>query len=109
MLKLFQASHIHIYLTYPYILSWSLLEAMATGCLVISSDTEPVKEVIEDNRNGLLVDFFSPGQIADKVDEIFANPEKFEAVRENARRTITEKYDMKNLLNQQMELVKRMI
>ena len=105
-LKLLQSSNAHIYLTYPYILSWSLLEAMASGCLVIGSDTEPVKEVIKDGENGLLVDFFSPEGIANRVDEVFSQPERMRIIKENARKTIQEKYNVQNLLAEQVDLIK---
>ena len=64
-LQVLQASSVHIYLTRPFVLSWSMLEALATGCLIVASDTAPVTEVIKDNVNGLLVDFFKPAQICD--------------------------------------------
>ena len=107
-LKVLQSSHAHIYLTYPYILSWSLLESMSTGCLVISSDTEPVREVITDGENGLLVDFFSPQQIADRVDEVFSHPERMKIIKENARKTVQENYNIQNLLSEQIDLINRM-
>lgn len=106
-LKLFQSTHAHVYLTYPYVLSWSILEAMATGCLVIGSDTEPVREVIKDGENGLLADFFSPTQIADRVDEVFAEPERMKIIKENARKTIVEKYSVQRLLAEQVDLITR--
>jgi glycosyltransferase involved in cell wall biosynthesis len=88
-----QLSSAHVYLTYPFVLSWSMLEAMSIGAPVIGSATPPVTEVIEDGVNGLLVDFFSPGQIADAVDRVLDHPDRMQALRDRARRTIVERYD----------------
>lgn len=94
-IKVLQVSAVHVYLTYPFVLSWSMLEAMAAGCLLVASDTAPVKEVIEDGKNGLLVDFFDHEQLASKVAEVLANPEKFRLLRENARKTVVKNYDLR--------------
>lgn len=55
--QMLQLSTVHVYLTYPFVLSWSLLEAMSVGCAIVASDTTPVREAIEHNKTGLLVDF----------------------------------------------------
>ncbi|WP_431857412.1 glycosyltransferase family 4 protein [Azospirillum sp.] len=96
-LRVVQVSRAHIYLTYPFVLSWSMLEAMACGALIIGSNTPPVTEVIEEGRNGLLVDFFDPKGVADRVDEALDAPHRFEAVRAAARRTVLERYDLRSV------------
>ena len=108
-LNILQISRAHIYLTYPFVLSWSMLEAMATGCLVIGSDTPPVREIIRDKDNGLLVDFFSPKAIAHQTIEALEVPDTFKRIRENARRTILEHYDLRTqCLPAQWQLVREM-
>ncbi|MBD2100808.1 glycosyltransferase family 4 protein [Leptolyngbya sp. FACHB-261] len=102
-LQVLQASSAHIYLTRPFVLSWSMLEAMATGCLVVGSSTAPVQEVIQDGKNGLLVDFFSPQAIAERVDEALDHPNRMASVRAKARRTIQTQYDLARLLPQHLQ------
>ena len=74
-LKVLQVSAAHVYLTYPFVLSWSLLEAMACGAPIVASETAPVREVIRDRANGGLVPFFDAGSIADTVVESLSEPE----------------------------------
>lgn len=108
-IKVLQASSAHVYLTYPFVLSWSALEAMSTGCIVIGSKTAPVEEVIKDGENGLLVDFYSPEQIADKVDYIFKNPKIIKKIKERARKTIVERYDVRNEVQKQVDIVNKVV
>jgi glycosyltransferase involved in cell wall biosynthesis len=93
-LSALQVSSAHVYLTYPFVLSWSLLEALGSGCLVIGSDTPPVREVLANNENGLLVPFFDSQQLAERVIEVLSNPRRFSPLRAQARQTILDRYDM---------------
>lgn len=104
-LQVLQASSVHIYLTRPFVLSWSMLEAMSAGCLVLGSNTAPVTEVIQEGVNGLLVDFFSPTAIADRVDEVFAHPNRMADLRATARETIQTRYDLAKLLPQHLHWI----
>lgn len=93
-LAVLQASAVHVYLTYPFVLSWSMLEAMSAGCLVLGSATPPVMEVIRDGENGLLVDFFDATAIAGRIDEALGNPARMAELRRRARATIIDRYDV---------------
>ncbi|WP_044562326.1 glycosyltransferase family 4 protein [Azospirillum sp. B4] len=101
-----QVSAVHVYLTYPFVLSWSLMEAMAAGCLVVASNTPPVREVVRDGRNGLLVDFFSAEGLAATVAAALENPDRLARLRGRARETIIGRYDLESVcLPQQMRLI----
>ena len=93
LLSLLRVSAAHVYLTVPFVLSWSMLEAMSVGALVIGSDTAPVREVIEHGHNGLLVDFFRPDQIASAVCQALADPQAHAHLRVAARQTVVDRYD----------------
>lgn len=93
-LDVLRLSCAHVYLTYPFVLSWSLLEAMSCGCPVIASDTAPVREIVKPGRNGLLVDFFSPAALANAVIWVLAHPEPMQPLRAQARRDIQEHLDL---------------
>jgi glycosyltransferase involved in cell wall biosynthesis len=94
-LSLLQVSSAHVYLTYPFVLSWSMLEAMAAGGVVIGSNTAPVAEVIRDGENGLLADFFDPKAIAGRVGDVLAEPRRYEALRTRARADVIARYDLR--------------
>jgi glycosyltransferase involved in cell wall biosynthesis len=102
-----QISSAHVYLTYPFVLSWSLLEALSAGCLVIGSDTAPVREVLN-NDNGLLVPFFDTDQLAERVIEALAHPRRFSSIRTQARQTILSQYDLARVcLPKMVALIRR--
>ncbi len=106
-LKLLQISSVHIYLTYPFVLSWSMLEAMAAGCVVIGSKTPPVEEVIKNGENGFLVNFFDKKALARLIRNALFDKENLETVGIAARSTIVDKYDLKTkMLPRQIEMVK---
>jgi glycosyltransferase involved in cell wall biosynthesis len=109
MIKVLLVSKAHVYLTHPFALSWSMLEAMALKCLVIGSATAPVEEVIEHGRNGLLVDFFSPQEIAKTIIDVFEDKNNMQDIREQARKTIVEKYALKLLLPRHIELINSLV
>ena len=92
-----QASSAHLYLTRPFVLSWSCMEAMSAGCALVASRTQPVEEVIEHGVNGLLVDFFQPRQAADAMCAVLENPEAFKPMRQKARETIVTRYAIREL------------
>jgi glycosyltransferase involved in cell wall biosynthesis len=92
-LNVLQISSVHIHLTYPFVLSWSFVEAMSAGCLIVGSATAPVLEVLRDRENGLVVDFFSTSQICDRVDEALSAPDRMQELREAARCDAVAMYD----------------
>jgi glycosyltransferase involved in cell wall biosynthesis len=100
----------HVYLTVPFVLSWSLLEAMACGALVVASATPPVQEVIRDGFNGRLVPFADPFALARTIAEVLTDPERHAPLRQAARRTVLERYDLHSVcLPQQLALVDRLL
>ena len=103
------ASAVHVYLTVPFVLSWSLIEALSAGCLVVASDTAPVREVLRDGHNGLLVDFFDTAGLADRICDVLergaAGDEALARVRAGARRTAVEHYAASALLPRRAQLL----
>lgn len=95
-LRVMQLSSCHAYLTYPFVLSWSCLEAMSAGRVVVASRTGPVEEVIEHGKNGLLFDFFDVAALSRQVIEVLSKPKAFATLGSNARKTVLERYDLKS-------------
>jgi glycosyltransferase involved in cell wall biosynthesis len=96
-ISLLQLSTIHVYLTYPFVLSWSLLEAMSMGCAVVAGNTRPVQEALTHNETGRLTDFFDPRALADEVIELSGDPDRRARLGANARAFARANYDLKTV------------
>jgi glycosyltransferase involved in cell wall biosynthesis len=95
--SLMQVTRVHAYLTVPFVLSWSLLEAMSAGAMIVASRTPPVEEVLSDGVNGRLVDFFDVDGWVNALTEALATPAANIAMRRAARANILENYDLRSL------------
>lgn len=91
--QVIQISRCHLYLTMPFVLSWSCLEAMSMGATMVATDVGPVREAITHGETGLLVDFFDPAALAKQVVEVLAHPDDYAHLGPNARAHVVEKYD----------------
>ncbi len=100
-----QASTVHVYYTRPFILSWSMLEAMSCGCALVASRTQPVEEVVRDGENGLLANFRSPEHLAMRVAELLDDPERRQRLGKAARQTILDRYDMHDCVKKQINMI----
>jgi glycosyltransferase involved in cell wall biosynthesis len=97
-LNLLQVSSAHIYLTYPFVLSWSFIEALASGCLIVASNTPPVLEILREGVNGRAVDFFSHGALAEQIAAVLERPSEAKKLRDGARATAVTHFDLKKVL-----------
>jgi glycosyltransferase involved in cell wall biosynthesis len=106
--QVLRVSRAHAYLTYPFVLSWSMLESMAAENLVIASATPPVTEVIRTGENGILVDFFDVDDWARKIARALEKPQDYVDMRKKARADILAKYDLQTIcLPEQLKLIRR--
>ncbi|MEI7795928.1 MAG: glycosyltransferase family 4 protein [Methylococcaceae bacterium] len=96
-IPLLQLSRIHVYLTYPFVLSWSLLEAMSVGCCIVASNTQPLHEAIRHNDTGRLVDFFDKEELTNNVCELLDLPEERIRLGKNAREFAQATYDLNTI------------
>lgn len=109
-IPLLQASSLHVYLTYPFVLSWSLLEAMSVGCAIVASDTSPVKEAIQHDKTGVLVDFFDVQGLTDQVCTLLDDNKVRNQLGKNARRFAQKNYDLNKIcLQKQLQWVEGLI
>jgi len=96
-IPLLQLSTVHVYLTYPFVLSWSLLEAMSVGCAIVASDTQPLREAIRHNDTGRLVNFFDVPGLANDVCALLDDPVARQRLGANARAFAQANYDLKTV------------
>jgi glycosyltransferase involved in cell wall biosynthesis len=107
--KILQRSDAHVYLTYPFVASWSLREAMATGCAIVASDTAPVREFISHRKTGLLVPFLQPDAVADGVLALLEDAALATRLRKAARKWAEKNLDMGMYLSAYEKLIARVI
>jgi len=93
-ISLLQISTVHVYLTYPFVASWSLLEAMSAGCAIVGSQTAPVQEFIEHGKQGLLTPFFDIDQLIHNVVTLLDDPALRERLGQEARKKVQYYYDL---------------
>lgn len=108
-IQLLQLSSVHVYLTYPFVLSWSFIEAMACGCVIIASDTPPVMDFLEAERNGITVKFFDDEQIAGEIGEVFNHPQRKSYLGRAARDKINKYYQHHFSINHYLNLFKQLL
>jgi len=103
------ATDLHIYLTVPFVLSWSMMDAMSCGAVVLGSRTPPVEEMIRHGENGLLADFFSAEEFADRAVEVLSDPGAFRPLGRAAEKQITENYSLEAVLPRMLKLYERAV
>lgn len=102
--QLFAISDLHIYLTVPFVLSWSLMDALACGTTVLASNTPPVREMIEDGKNGLLADFFDVEGMAALADRVLDAPRDYKPLGQAGVELIRERYSLEVCLPRMLAL-----
>ncbi len=108
-IPLLQLSRVHIYWTYPFVLSWSLLEAMSVGCTIVASNTQPLHEAIRHDETGRLVDFFDPPGLVREVCELLDDAPARDRLGAAARAFAQETYDLKSIcLPRQLQWVEQL-
>jgi len=108
-LDLLRISSAHVYLTYPFVLSWSCLEAMSVGCVMVASDTAPVREVIKHEDNGLLVPFFDGDTLVATISRAIDDKALAQCLRAAARASVKARFELRDCVNAQLDLVSKLL
>lgn len=108
--KIICLSRCHIYLTVPFVLSWSLLEAMSMQAPIVASNTAPVREVMKDGKAGLMADFFSPDEIAEKAIQLLSDYKLGEKLGRTARAQVIRSFDFEKVcLPQHLKQINKLV
>ncbi|NCB77969.1 MAG: glycosyltransferase [Negativicutes bacterium] len=107
--KVLQASSTHVYLTKPFVLSWSFLDALSCGCAVVASATPPVQEVVEDGKTAFLASFHDPEQLAERIEHCMQGGADVEAVRKAAREIVVQHFSLKDTLRRQRDFLHALV
>src|SRR5204863_9663784 len=102
--QLLASTDLHIYLTVPFVLSWSMVNAMSCGAVVLGSATPPVMEMIREGENGLLAEFFDPDDFADKAVRVLSDPAAFRPLGRAAEELIEQRYSLGAVLPEMVRL-----
>jgi glycosyltransferase involved in cell wall biosynthesis len=109
LVEILSLSDLHVYLTVPFIPSWSLMNALACGCVVLASNTAPVQEIIQHEHSGLLADFFDVDGFTRQALEVLDAPERYRPLADAGVRLIDEKYSLARTVPRMLELYRRVI
>src|SRR5438445_672592 len=102
--RLLASGDLHIYLTVPFVLSWSMMDALSCGATVLASRTPPIEEMIREGENGLLADFFEPEDFANKAIEVLKDPGAFRQLGKAGEQMIIEKYSLEAVLPRMLKI-----
>ena len=102
---LMQVSTTHVYLTYPFVLSWSCIEALSAGCAIVASDTAPVRDVIVDGENGLLTPFHDHCALAAKISDLLGDPKLRARLSASARETAVAGFDIRTCVRRTLDIL----
>ena len=103
-LEVLQASSVHVYLTIPFVLSWSMMEAMSAGCAIVGSNNAPVRELIRSDESGLLVDMRRQSEIVTAIEKLLDDVALRHRIGAAARAEIKTKYDSKEIYAEKRNL-----
>lgn len=109
LVQILSLSDLHVYLTMPFVASWSLFDALACGCIVLGSDTAPVREILEHEKTGLLADFFDVDGLTRQALRVLDDPVQYRPLAEAGVRLVDEKYSLERTAPQVLELCRRAV